>query len=440
MPLDCTNHLRAITAVNLSAAQRKCQARMFSIEQEEDTYVKAHPKMRWKRGQVAPPSDYMHALDCIGMFAGPSVEEQRKVQHWDERYPQLPAGRYVVLNTTGRSRATAFLATTADRHAADGKANVVLVPAEHPLLYPLHGGVGASRMVRQAHFLARLMGVYKDVMALSATSPVFGEAELPSGGKELVLAEMGAGHGALLYPLCPPHPRVRCYGSDFAEELVERGSAALRDDRIALRRGCLLPQVRSGTAAGVVSHAVMTYLYMGEACRHVAEALRVLRPGGVGVFWMLNRKWQGSRYSPTFFLRTATHGAVAQAPAAESALTWTRDGGAAGADVLPMCSHDLQRYVAKLSVFFDGPPGVVMYDTTRTAYFGVRIERNDVAWESTGSEADEAEPAKFAPGAAAAVDAAATARRIAHHRDFVSAGERMTLPGGSKRRTDIDKR
>jgi SAM-dependent methyltransferase len=174
----------------------------------------------------------------------------------------------------------------------------------HPVLNPLHGKVSPSRLIKQARYLLGVAGAKEvlDVLQAGFNEVPLSGAEKLMEGKNYLMVEFGCGHGALLASMCPPVKGIRCYGSDFSAKLIDVGKKHF--PWLHLEPSTKAPAVPNGWADLALSHAVMIYLKEDALCNHVLEGLRVLRPGGKLVLWML---WltpfgAGTRIHPSFFV------------------------------------------------------------------------------------------------------------------------------------------
>lgn len=149
-----------------------------------------------------------------------------------------------------------------------------LVRGEDPIFFPMHGGVTAQRMMRLALQLMRL-----------------GPLELKDAASwpnRTVVVELGSGNAAALSVMAPPLPHVYGVGTDIARSLIAHARAFY--PHLLTHAAIGAPMVPTGVAAYVVSIAVMMYLPEAAACNHVAEGLRLLRPGGVMVLHGIPRR------------------------------------------------------------------------------------------------------------------------------------------------------
>lgn len=457
---DCDRRLRNVRYVPPPGA-KEALAAIGAAVRHERSVVSRQPKYQWRRYDIPHRPEYLAALRLLGAY-GEASSEQQSQAHWAERAPD--AVGFVRLHLAGPPRrgggrgrvdargrpllhmitdrpfdprdawraAAAAAATAAGAEGNVSADDVVDVPLSHPVVAPLHGSVSPARLLLQSAFLARLTGIAGYLDHPSRKNAAEGGRSSSDADNDLVVVEMGAGNGGLLYGMCPPHERTRCYGTDFAAALVSRGNAALREleqSRILLRQSCFAGHVATGDAAAVVSHAVMTYLKPDQACRHVAEALRMLRPGGRAVFWMLSRRWLGTRYHPSFFVdveddherRGDSYGwrrdGGTPAEAATTSDPTMSNNGTADDDVawrrrpvvgsrrrppvavvpLSRCSPELGTLVDVVRVYdqaneADGP---AIYPPT-TRFFGAVLERNAAPWPSSLDEA-AAQPSTRSP-------------------------------------------
>jgi SAM-dependent methyltransferase len=375
-----------------SAESKRCSDKFQQFLNEEVATVRKHLALRFRRSQQSSHPAYFDALACLGVGEDPQTTiEQRSAHHWERRAIATDT-RVAIAVTAAEVRLPDAYAATVTRlpqvHPVDmfharvkdptavDTASHVLVSLSHPVFAPLHGGVTPQRLVRQGRAIAKLLGINDLVQNLT-----FDDGSRSVGGP-LRIVELGAGNGGLLFTMCPPHPRVRCFGVDFAPALIENGRRALKDDHIDLRVGCMAPHVPTGSVNAFISHAVMTYLTADEACRHVGEALRVLRPGARGLFWMLNRKWQGTRYHESFFI-LPSHTVITNSTTRLATIgTWTQQRGR-DSKALPFCTASLSALVDQVEVYIQGPTSMPIYPTKPRAYFGVVLRRSRAPWPAS---------------------------------------------------------
>ena len=265
------------------------------------------------RDQQTPPFTAVPSRDrlaCIGAYQGPGGHT---VEHWNER----------------------------------AKVNM----SYHPAMNVLHGAVSPSRLMQQGDFLLHVGGLQR----VSASTP-------PQ--TNVTIVEIGCGNGNLLFSMCPPSVRWKCFGTDFSEPMIEHGRRQL--SWIDLRWGIGAGHVPSGVADLAISHAVVPYLTPQVLCEHVAEELRVLKPGGAAIFWMVSQKKFATMIHPDFW-----HGS---------------EGVEVGLDAnvaLPFCTG-LHEFVAEVDVFLDPnmQPKAAIYtvESRNGGWYGVRIIRSAKAF------------------------------------------------------------
>ena len=253
--------------------------------------------------QKAPPTmPTMGQLACLGVYEG--VRGVSK-GHWDER----------------------------------ARVNMTL----HPAFNVIHGGVSPSRLMQQGDFLLAVGGLQR----FGGTNPL---------QTNVTIVEIGCGNGNLLFSMCPPLPNWKCFGTDFSALMIEHGRRHM--PWIDLRWGIGAGHVPNGVADLGISHGIVPYLAPQVLCEHVAEELRVLKPGGVAVFWTINHKKFGTRIHPAFW-----HG---------------KQGSDVGLDpqvALPFCSL-LREFVAEVDFLFDPnmKPKPAIYPPGG-GWYGIRIIR-----------------------------------------------------------------
>jgi SAM-dependent methyltransferase len=264
----------------------------------------------------------------------------------------------------------------------------------HPVLSPLHGGVSPARLIGQARYLLSVAEATPILQILDA-SPA--EVDLnataaPSlNGKTFGILEFGCGHGALLASMCPPVTGVHCHGSDFSPKLVEAGMKHF--PWMQLEANTAAPSVATGSIDLAISHAVLSYIPEEAVCNHLLEGLRVLRPGGKFILWMLWATPFGAatRLHPGFFVA-----GVPWDQLSPSASNFTFNGSSLEGDshpsqerYLPFCSANIGLLVDQVQLWLadpsapiyspslnrGGPYGVVL----RRAAAGSGEQRKDVA-------------------------------------------------------------
>lgn len=306
--------------------------------------VRERPSLKFARQRIQHHRDYFAALRCIGLYYDVEAIERLGAASWEARAPNA---------------------------------------SWHPVLVPMHGGVVPSRLVQQSEYLARVGGVTDALRAANATSA----SDIPDPlDPSTVIVELGGGNGGLLFAMCPPSPRVACYCADFAPGLLRHG--AEHQPHIDFALGARARHVPSGAATLSVSHAVMTYLNEEQACEHLDELLRVLRPGGRALVYMLRATWQSTRYHPGFFSDKA--GAAADDPDVDHVVRTTVGSNGTARSVLPFCPL-LGQYVADISVVLNDTTAVIYTpEYHRHATFAVTVTRSDAPYNASGANATDA--------------------------------------------------
>jgi SAM-dependent methyltransferase len=231
------------------------------------------------------------------------------------------------------------------------------------------------RLIKQAKYLLTVAGAKTVLNVLqggfSGTS--LSEVERLVEGDGYNIVEFGCGHAALLASMCPPVNGIRCYGSDFSAKLIDVGRKHF--PWLQLEPSTKAPSIPNGWANLALSHAVMIYLKPDALCNHVLEGLRILRPGGKLVLWML---WltpfgAGTRIHPNFFVTGVEWDHVSSAGYAAN----TSSGGHL---FLPYCSEGIGELVDRVEIWLadesasiyaprlnrGGPYGVVLRRKTNT--------------------------------------------------------------------------
>ncbi len=280
-----------------------------------------------------------------------------------------------------------------------------------PTLTPIHGGVRPNLLVEQARKLALLMGM--DIYMAGLTAMLAGNIRRPSAvqdgidaltgalrksteksGRDVaeaaatrlqpkdVIVELGCGNAGLLFLMCPPVKELACFGTDFAPRLIQHGLHHM--PWLDLRVAIFAPHLPTGSASGVLSHAVLMMLTPPEACSHIKEMLRLLKPRGRGVLWGMTVKPYRSRYHPSFFhehyggplIQWAAGSLSFNKPIfMNSTMTgWLTDG-----KFLQFCPS-LSQYVRGLKLILQNP-GYPIYTPGIAAFFGVVLERSSIEWQ-----------------------------------------------------------
>jgi SAM-dependent methyltransferase len=124
--------------------------------------------------------------------------------------------------------------------------------------------------------------------------------------------EIGSGLGRVCVPLADRFERV--VGVDVSPEMVQRASQLVSDPRISFRvgNGMGLPSVDDETVDLVVSFTVFQHVPETSIVHdYLAEAGRVLRPGGLLAFQWNNergaRRWAARRAVLSALQRTGLH-------------------------------------------------------------------------------------------------------------------------------------
>lgn len=234
-------------------------------------------------------------LEVHGLDVGPLYSHgNSRVKHCKDELDFAIANKSVTHNQYKRCVGT--------NPRGDGKTHAVwekrLRREAEPMMFPMHGGVSAERMMKLAHQLASLCP-----LKLSDSS------SWPNG---TIVAELGCGNAALLSVVAPPLPHVVGVGSDIATALIDHGSEYY--PHLSLHRSVGLPMVPTGSVTCVYSLGVMMYLNIDASCNHIGEALRLLEPGGKLIIHALpvNNARIGSwtTFLPSFFRNRTTEGRV----------------------------------------------------------------------------------------------------------------------------------
>ncbi|MCA1580242.1 MAG: class I SAM-dependent methyltransferase [Acidobacteria bacterium] len=98
-------------------------------------------------------------------------------------------------------------------------------------------------------------------------------------GERPVILDVGCGAGGFLSHVRRARPAARCVGADFSGEAVAFARTNLAGS--LLRASAADLPLASDWADAVVLHDVLQHLPRGDDARALAEARRVLRPGGV---------------------------------------------------------------------------------------------------------------------------------------------------------------
>jgi hypothetical protein len=275
-----------------------------------------------------------------------------------------------------------------------------------PLFVAMHGGVSPARIVLQARLLAILLNVShyrpRNITVAELSHPV-------KGALRDVIVELGCGNAGLLMAMCPPIPELSCAGTDFAPRPIKH--AAMHLPWIDVRVAIGAPHMGDATATAVFSHGVTPYLSHQQTCAHVGEGLRLLRPRGRLVFWMIHIRDIGTRHHPAF---------------------WEE-----GGRVLQFCPG-LARLVKKASVYRQMAAAVYSADFAGMGFYGVRLLRNDAPFArnaGSGAALPPLWPPRKAPTPAmmnnwTAVMASARVSRITNRRAKGSKTEKWWLVGG----------
>ena len=277
-----------------------------------------------------------------------------------------------------------------------------LVSSLIPSMFPIHGGVRPFILVEQARQMALLMGMGRYVAGLTAM--LDGDLRRPSkvqdgidaqkralGSTEEalkaevrnlrpkdVIVELGCGNAGLLFLMCPPVKELACFGTDFALRLIEHGQRHI--PWIDLRVDIFAPHLPTGSASGVLSHGTLIVLTPPQACSHMKEVLRLMKPRGLAVIWGNTPKPFRSQFHPSFF-HEYENGTVAASFFDRSQLTVNVTSGR----FLQFCPA-LGQYVRSMKFLMrddhhKGPPLLNLdYE------FGVVMERSHVEWKETTAE------------------------------------------------------
>jgi hypothetical protein len=331
-------------------------------------------------------NDYMHAMRCLG--AGPS--QLQTTDMWNERLP------------------------------------LAMLKAIFPSLLPMHGGVPPSYLPEQAHQMALLMGMDKyvaglgamlrssvrrpsavqdgmDAMASLLSAPSSSEnstateegasaavsAAFPSQHHqpsikdmpEDIIVELGCGNAGVLFLMCPPVRSLACFGTDFAPRLIEHGRFHM--PWIDLRVDIAAPHLPTGSASAVMSHGVLIVLTPDQACGHIGEILRLLKPSGLSVLWALTTKPFRSRMHPSFF-HEFENGDIAASFYNISQPTVNVTHGR----FLQFCPT-FGRYVRSMKFIMSGNKAP-LFPAGVQHFFAVVVERNELPWEHSLSSSDKA--------------------------------------------------
>ncbi len=94
-----------------------------------------------------------------------------------------------------------------------------------------------------------------------------------------VILDVGCGAGGFLAHMRRARPAARCFGADFSGEALALARAGLAR-RLVQASAAVLP-LAGDSADAVVLHDVLQHLPSGDDARALAEARRVLKPGGL---------------------------------------------------------------------------------------------------------------------------------------------------------------
>lgn len=289
----------------------------------------------------------------------------------------------------------------------------------------LHGGVSPATMVSQQTYMRDLLGL-SDAFSNVEHQAKFGAKELVGVDKEVltqwkvdlynrlvrqgrislpddmkkfletndlsqlvkhitvhpdtVLVELGTGAGTVLYSMCPADPfdlSTACLGSDIVKVFV--ANSVNTAPHLRLTEGYGFSQLPPGSVTHVLSHGIATVICEECLCGHIAEALRLLRPNGTLVVWMIRSRHHNNNMDPMYFNGTYFGPDIGVLPPQSADAFFFMD----------KCRYKygipLSPYVdaAQLEVFLDYPTPLYSACWARDGFFGVRVRRSNIPWSES---------------------------------------------------------
>ena len=226
---------------------------------------------------------------------------------------------------------------------------------------------------------------------------------------DTVLAELGAGAATVLYSMCPADPfdlSTVCLGADVVRVLL--ADAVANAPHMRFSEGYGFASMPAGASlTHVMSHGVATVICERCLCGHVAEMLRLLRPGGTMLLWMIRTRHHENNMDPSYYNATflgegvgvvGSAEAEASTDAASAGVAFSapykgrvpsdRDGYVAdeGFFFMDKCRYEhgvhLSPFVDRASVELPLETPTPLYAACwrRDGFFGLRLRRSFTPW------------------------------------------------------------